>query len=95
MIISDLDERAQKFPANTSNTDSLGESPVLSYTQHSFFDAAEMMGVTDGQFEFLAHSGSLEIRDKNGVRVKSGFDPEKHHVPAWFVQNFSANKPDT
>ena len=62
---------------------------TLKYSHHSFWDAAEQMGLSKKQFEFLVSSGAIEIRDNKGERVKSQFDPEKHHVPAWVVQNFS------
>jgi uncharacterized protein YjbI with pentapeptide repeats len=66
-----------------------GDTYVPLYTQHDLAEAAELMGLTEKQFEFFAHSGVIEIRDSKGVVVQSGFDPDQHHVPAWFVQNFS------
>lgn len=66
-----------------------GTKKPLNYSHYSFSDAVKLMNLTEKQFEFLASSGGIEIRDCEGVRVTSHFDLEKHHVPAWVVQNFS------
>lgn len=93
MIVSDLDKTMRMNPKlgviHGIAGDVGGQTRIPLYTQHNFAEACEMMNLSEKQFEFLVLSGTVEVRDHHGVVVKSNFDPDKHHVPAWSVQNFS------
>jgi uncharacterized protein YjbI with pentapeptide repeats len=61
------------------------------YEQFSLDDAMKRalgLGMTQNQFEFMVLAGAVEIRDNDTLEVvKTGFDPAKHHVPVWTMEN--------
>ena len=63
-----------------------------SYEQYSFEESLRHLDLTEKQFEFLVVSHALEVRDNNTQRIiRSGFDPSKHHLPPWSLENMRQN----
>lgn len=62
-----------------------GDPPHIVYRHYSFDEVVAATSLSEQQFEFMVLSGAIEVRDKRQRVVKSGFDPELHHVPQWFV----------
>jgi hypothetical protein len=47
------------------------------------------MGLTDAQMEFLVISKAIEVRENKTLEVvDKNFNPSKHHVVPWAVQNW-------
>lgn len=61
------------------------------YDKVSFAEALESLNISEKQFEFLVTSGGIEVRDNYTQDiVKSGFDPEKHHITQWALEETKA-----
>ena len=52
----------------------------------SFDDAAQQLGITKKQFEFMVLSGAIIPRNYRNSVVTKKFDPEYHHIPSWEVE---------
>lgn len=68
-----------------------GISDGALYDKYDFYQAAKELKLTEKQIEFLITSKAIEVRDNQTLDiVEEGFDPEKHHIPAWVIQNWEA-----
>lgn len=63
------------------------------YEQTTFRDAIQKFCLSDKQFEYFVLAGIIEVRDNETLKlIKTGFDPDKHHVPPWSMANFKINQ---
>lgn len=69
--------------------DKISSELAAEYDKYDFYETAEALGLSEKQLEFLIVSKVVEVRDnETHALVESDFDPAKHHVPAWVVQNW-------
>lgn len=63
-------------------------APLPQYEKYSLSEAAAAMGMDDATIRVLMWVGEIEVRDNDTLGVVTeNFDVEKHHVPAWQIQN--------
>lgn len=58
------------------------------FDRYTFDQVIKATKITPKQFEFLVLGGVIVVRDNTTAkRVHGGYDPEKHYVDAWQLQN--------